>query len=165
MASNAVHAGSVQSPGWSSTESPAATNPADHRHRCLSGLCVITGHVTESPAHRGTKRHARVRHNPQVPLLWGGDTEDWRTAREKNVTLVCPDRHCNVELVAVENTRYRHNPRFFRFKSKEAVCDHWPTRSRGGPETPQHDCVKARLASIVRCDVFRRIDHPRTSSG
>ncbi len=91
-----------------------------------------------------------MRHNPQAPLLWVGDTEDWKTARETNVTLVCPERHCNVELVAVENTHYRHNPRFFRLKSKEAVCDHWPAQSRGGPETPQHDWVKARLASIVR---------------
>ncbi|OAP24977.1 hypothetical protein A4R44_04046 [Amycolatopsis sp. M39] len=91
-----------------------------------------------------------MRHNPRAPLLWVGDDEDWKTAHEQSQALVCPEPDCDIELVAVENRSYRYNPRFFRFKSKSKQCGHWPARNRGGPETPQHDWVKARLAGIVR---------------
>lgn len=112
--------------------------------------CAITEDMEHRPAHRGTKRHERVRHNPTAPLLWVGDDNAWRTARSKNVRLVCPEPDCDIELVAVENRKNRYNPRYFRFKTKGVDCDHWPARSRGGPESPQHEWLKARLASIVR---------------
>lgn len=83
-------------------------------------------------------------------MLWVGDDEDWKTAHEQSQALVCPEPDCDLELVAVENRSYRYNPRFFRFKSRSRKCGHWPARSRGGPETPQHDWVKARLTGIVR---------------
>ncbi|MCX2729476.1 hypothetical protein OOZ19_04440 [Saccharopolyspora sp. NFXS83] len=83
-------------------------------------------------------------------MLWVGDDEDWETARQKDQVLVCPETACDIELAAVHAPSNRYNPRFFRFKSASRICGHWPAGNRGGPETPQHDWVKARLARIAR---------------
>lgn len=70
--------------------------------------------------------------------------------REPREPLVCPEDGYDVELVSYENTRNRYNPRVFRFKASRQ-CGHWPDRGKGGgPESPQHDWVKYRVAHIAR---------------
>lgn len=116
----------------------------------MSGVRAITDAVDDRPAHRGTKRHARLRHDPRRPLLWVGDDDDWKLARAKDQPLVCPEPGCEMELVAVQNDSNKYNPRFFRFKTKAGTCSHWPAAGGGGPESPRHDWLKARLANIAR---------------
>jgi len=106
-------------------------------------------------AHQGTKRHARLQHSPGAPLLWVGDDEDWKIARAKHRLLACPEPDCHIELIAVQNDNNRYTPRFFRFKTATRTCEHWPARSRGGPESARHDWLKARLARIARREGYQ----------
>ena len=98
------------------------------------------------------KKYARLRFNPQSALLWAGNPDDWAIAtRKPHPPLVCPEKDCDVELIAYENPGNRYNPRIFKFKAGSRTCDHWTARGLGGgPETPQHDWVKNWLATIAR---------------
>src|SRR5690348_3707477 len=99
----------------------------------------------------GSKRHAVRKGDPESPLYWVGNDEDWREVRRRpRVALECPER-CGVELVSVENAAYLYAPRFFRVKPPRPPCDHWePPPGHGGREGPQHDWLKNRLAEIAR---------------
>ncbi len=99
----------------------------------------------------GSKRHAVRKGDPDSPLYWVGNDEDWREVRRRpRVALECPER-CGVELVSVENAAYLYAPRFFRVKPPRPSCDHWePPPGHGGREGPQHDWLKNKLAEIAR---------------
>ena len=74
-----------------------------------------TGMVHPEP---GSKRHAVRKGDPDSPLYWVGNDEDWREVRRRpRVALECPER-CGVELVSVENAAYLYAPRFFRVKPR-----------------------------------------------
>ncbi len=107
-----------------------------------------TGMVHPEP---GSKRHAVRKGDPDSPLYWVGNDEDWREIRRRpRVALECPER-CGVELVSVENAAYLYAPRFFRVKPPRPSCDHWePPPGHGGREGPQHDWLKNKLADIAR---------------
>jgi hypothetical protein len=112
----------------------------------------------------GSKRHAVRKGDPESPLYWVGNDEDWREVRRRpRVALECPER-CGVELVSVENPAYLYAPRFFRVKPPRPACDHWePPPGHGGPEGPQHDWLKNKLAEIARSLGYTAVvEHWRT---
>jgi hypothetical protein len=95
------------------------------------------------------KRHARLAGDPDR-LLWVGDEADWRAMRaDPRPRLVCPQGGCGDLLQAVRNQR---GTRFLRRSHDGGVrgggsCDHW-WAGRGGPESPRHLWLKARLTAI-----------------
>ncbi|GAB3362281.1 hypothetical protein GCM10027360_25940 [Amycolatopsis echigonensis] len=102
--------------------------------------------------HPQRKRHAQLRHQPRSSPLWVGDPEDWAVVRQSpRPPLACLEPGCEVELLSCENLHNRRNPRFFRFKSVDRSCGHWPDHDRGGgPVSPQHEWTQTRLTRIAR---------------
>ena len=111
-----------------------------------------TVRIVDAYHDQSCKKYARLRFNPQSALLWAGNPDDWAIAtRKPRPQLVCPEKDCDVGLIAYENPGNRYNPRIFKFRAAGQTCDHWAVRGLGGgPESPQHDWVKNRLAAIAR---------------
>jgi len=102
--------------------------------------------------HQLIKRHARLRHQPDAPLLWVSDPADWALVRkEPRPPLVCPEPGCSVELISYENPNNHYNPRIFKFKSVSHSCNHWePVGVGGGPVSAEHEWLQLYLARLVR---------------
>ena len=101
------------------------------------------------PPPEGTKLYAQPRDEPPRPApFYVYDADDWHYMHTLKHPMVCPDEHCRIPLVAVEND---HGTRFMR--SAPGVSHH-PRRGRGvggyHPMTQEHRWFQRRLAAI--CD-------------
>lgn len=120
----------------------------------LSGkIFLVTSHVNHP--RKGSKQHAQFRDDPpRRRPLWVYDADDWRDMTSlPSGSLVCPVSTCRSPFaVPIQNSK---GTRFLR-DLPGSSCEHAWARPDlgGGPMSPQHRWLQARIARI--CD---RVGH------